>query len=378
MVVWLAVLTAASPLAAQDSMIVRSYRTIDLCTGQKRFTIAPYLGAISATDSLASFDITIGYNPATTRPTDLLTEGTLSANLDFKATMSLIEPGEIRVAGFNILRSLVGDLPVFAVAGTYDGDCGMEDTLGIPWPPEFNEEFKKRVNVFRTDTLRVVVNPQVRPDVGTSFDHDTVEIKGEGKTTEVENSILLGSTMESISFAFTLRNTDTTKVHIVGCVVENLQEPYTVSHDATQVTVSGRHFGATVPRVITTLRSVTGAEIASSSATSTLSILDSCTCIKPGLADSITVLCSNPMVSVSSSSDEHNDILVVRNNEAICQCDHEQMNEIRLYDVQYRLHRINAKSGGTSAKISFSDLPHGFYILVGQCGNRIQTLRKLK
>ena len=154
--VFLTVLTISmvvSTVTAQDTLRIQSLRSVDLCSDKKRWLLAISLGTIRFSDSLESFDITIGYDKSILRPTDVLKEGTLSSQMTNGPTLNTVVPGEMRIFGFNVARSVSGSVPLVAVSGDFLGSCADEGVLNIPYAPDFNTEFKKRFSVTMIDDI---------------------------------------------------------------------------------------------------------------------------------------------------------------------------------------------------------------------------------
>jgi hypothetical protein len=372
----LAALVAASTLTAQDTMVVRSYRTIDMCSGERRWTIAPYLGRMRSTDSLMSFDITIGYDTSVIRPTDVLTEGTLSHMLDFPAFMSLVVPGEIRVGGFNTTRAMIGDLPVVAIAGNFIGACGEFDTLSVPWPPTFNEEFEKVVTVYKTEPIVTVANERLRSDVGSSISADSITIERYDSTGTIDIDVALPSlTRSKLLLSLAIEDSTIavmTNANVRSAVVDSMHM------QGGMIKVWMTQDGDAQPRVTVTVRNAVRTPRASTRLTASTTMLDSCQCVLAGLKDTVLVVCSDPMVSVSSSVDDDNVRLRITERGASCQCDHGQTNEIAVYTVLGELVRIARSDGMDETFSSFEGLPHGSYVIMARCGENRKSVLKLK
>ncbi len=127
----LAALAAASNIAtATDTLTIRSYRVINTCSSEKRWLIDAYIGEVYSSDSLQSFDITIGYDTSLIRPTDGLSQGTLSSQMIFSDVSPFFNfriPGELRVGAFTVNRNVKGNEPLFAVAGDFLGACDDDE-----------------------------------------------------------------------------------------------------------------------------------------------------------------------------------------------------------------------------------------------------------
>jgi hypothetical protein len=183
-----AIMATGSMTAASDTLRVTSFRTVDLCSDERRWLISVSMGQMYHSDSLQSFDITIGYDTSIIRPTDGLTSGTLSEQMkfaDISPAFNFRVPGEIRVGAFTINTNVIGDKPLFAVAGDFLGDCTSNDTFSFPWPASFNEEFKGVVRYFTTDTVLPVTNARQDHSSGVWLDLDSVLINGKDSTASI-------------------------------------------------------------------------------------------------------------------------------------------------------------------------------------------------
>ena len=372
----LAVFMTASNLAAQDTMTVRSLRIVDVCSSERRWLIAPTLGRITSRDSLMSFDITIGYDSSITHPIDLLTEGTLSANLDFKPTMNLVVKGEMRIAGFNIITPMVGDKPVFAVAGNFAGNCADLDTLSIPWPPSFNSEFKRLVTVFKNEPIISIAAAKMRNDVGMWIEEDSVIILGNDSVGMVAFDVRLPG-LSNISAIATINNSDTSKaivtlIEMTGATILSTERSNGELH------VAFKQSGNAQPRIEATFRNVTTSLNEKVLITSKLSIQDSCTCVWPKLTDSVVIKTENPTVRVSSSADERNNNLLIIDQIARCYCDHGQTNSINVFNAMGQLVGSTSDQLTNETFLSMHGLPHGLYFVVSRCGKKRTVTMEMK
>jgi hypothetical protein len=296
----LAVLAAASGVTAQDTLLLRTYRTVDVCSSERRWLIAPYLGNIRSADSLASFDITIGFDTTNVRPTDVLSENTLSSGIYFPATMTLVVPGEMRVFGFNVTSNMVGDKPICAVAGNFVGSCTDSINFTFPWPPTFNEEFKKKVTVLRSEQVQVVATPKRDNLLGVKFDLDTLKIDGRDSVQSVQSQISFGAASPRTAiFRWTIL--DSTNVAIDSISVNDVV--------SSEITIGSMSASATVqfasnrnPTVELRVRNKTSQTNAMAKIVSSMQVLDTCACVTSGLADTLNVSLTNPIVSMSLQS----------------------------------------------------------------------------
>ncbi len=374
--VMLAVLAAASNVTAQDTLVLRTFRTVDVCSSERRWLIAPYLGNIRSTDSLASFDITIGFDTSVVRPTDILTENTLSFMLQFPPELNLVVPGELRAAGFNVVRNMVGDKPLFAVAGNFIGKCGDDVAFTFPWPPTFNEEFKKKITVLTSDDITVTAVPKADKTLGVTFDRDTVLINGKDSTESLTTQIKRGtSNVAKAQLNWWLSDTSEVKIDSVrleGLTIDSL------SVTAQKVTADVTFGGDNMPSAQITLWSVTASTYSTATLRGYLIIKDSCACTRSELTDTINVVLTNPIVSVSSPVDDSNDRLDVTSTSATCHCHHGQTNEINVFTIAGERVAKQFANGATLNRMSLDFLPTGPYIIVGSCGTKTFVNLNLK
>jgi hypothetical protein len=324
-----------------------------------------------------SFDITIGYDTAVTRPTDVLTEGTLSANLDYKPTLNTAVPGEMRIAGFNILRPMIGDKPIVAISGDFKGTCTSYDSLSIPWPITFNEEFKRSVTIYKLEPIVAVANAKVQANVGVFAEEDSVVIRGKDSTTVMNSRISLpGLSSVRASATYTIADTNTAVIESTSLSDANLVEIEKVNSG--KVVVHFTQLASNTPKVAIRLRSITAMESVKTNVSMNLAINDSCGCVKPGLVDEVRVICENPMVNVSSSADEDTADLLVTDQSIRCQCYHGQTNEIDVYSIGGTLVATTGSRQENETFLSIDGLPHGAYIIVGHCGLKKSVTLKMK
>lgn len=364
----LAVVLAAGTLTAEDTARIRSYRTVDVCSGEKRFTIAIDLGLIVASDSLVSFDITIGYDTLMIRPTDVLKEGTLSSQMQYGPVFTKIVPGEMRVAGFNVLRPVIGSVPLFAIAGDYLGDCGSIASFTTPWPHEFNEEFKRRFTTTVSDTIATVAVGKHRQDLGTVIAFDTLEIPGKDsvRVLDVKANVIMGSVSKYEMMLITSDSVTAIMENVTLVGVTN-QQFYRDSPQRIRVEFETDGMVDVVAQC--SIRSTTAAKVATQQVRSELKVIDSCHCVKSTSMDSVQIVSKQePVVSVASPVDARIERLIVANNIVYFQCDHGQTNVITVSDLLGRVVLTTTSSQASNPLISLEHLPAGTYIINAECG----------
>lgn len=368
----LAVFTAASTVALSlDTLKIRSYRVINTCSNEKRFLIDAYLGEIYASDSLQSFDITIGYDTSLIRPTDGLTMGTLSSQMTFSDVSPFFNfriPGEMRVGAFTIDRNVRGDQPFFAIAGEFRGSCTDSTWFDLPWEATFNEEFKRKVSLYRTDTVTAIAAATADINYG-------LFASGEPDTIPGLDSTRMVSFVRSLPEQ--LRNSSTvskialeTNNHVIIDTIF-VPQPDSIVINSSRTSVEVYDKGQTINDTMTiVLRSRSQDETATVMATTSTRSFAKCGCISPDGIDTIQITTTNePDVSVHMDSHESTGIKVrVTNSRLEIQFLHGQPSTVQMYTLQgERL--MNLTSTGEFLWVATDQLPKGPYLLsvVSEC-----------
>lgn len=363
LLVVLAVCSAASTLATQDTLYIRSYEVVDVCSNSRRWLLAVDLGRVLPSDSLVSFDITIGYDRTKLRPTDVLKEGTLSAGMSYAPFLNTVVPNEMRIAGGNIIKTVSGSEPLVAVTGDFLGGCNDIDTLGYPWPATFNSEFKKRLTVIRRDSVKAIARPRNNPQSGLLCEEDLINVNSDESTFEV---LVKGAMLESDSiphrFIFSSSNSIFSSIKCNG--VSGIVDVDTSTKDGSFI-VEGRVVDAN-PKFRLQYQIADNARTDSVSIAVVTENLSKCSCSKPTLRDTVVVRIS-PAVSVPSS-DEHIEIVQIHNDVLSIQCDHEEMKTVQIYSTYGQL--IQTADLSKSTSVSTLNLAKGSYIIRTTCGNR--------
>lgn len=363
LLVVLAVVSAASTLATEDTLYIRSYEIVDVCSNNRRWLLAVDLGKVLPSDSLVSFDITIGYDRTKLRPTDVLKEGTLSAGMSYAPFLNTVVPNEMRIAGGNIIKTVSGVEPLVAVTGDFLGGCSDIDTLGYPWPATFNSEFRKRLTVIRRDSVKAIAKPKSNPQSGIYCVEDVINVDSDKSAFDVlVKGSMLGS--DSIPYQFTFSNSNNIFSTIECSGVSGFVDIDTNTKDGDFV-VKGRVVAAN-PEFRLRYRIADNARTDSVSITVDTENLSECSCTKPALRDTVVVKI-NPTVSVPSF-DEHIEIVRIHNDVLTIQCDHEEMKTVQVFSTYGQL--IQTVSVATGVSISTSNLAKGSFIIRTTCGNR--------
>ncbi len=377
----LIVMTAFSTIKAQDTLRIQSLRTVDVCSGSKRWLISASLGTIRFSDSLESFDITIGYDRNVLRPTDVLKEGTLSSQMSNGPTMNVIVPGEMRVFGFNIARSVAGNLPLVAVAGEFIGQCDQPGVLTVPYPPDFNGEFKRRVTVFTTDNVQAVALPKPNPAVGCRFSTDSLDLAAADDRASFTINVdsFVGNSSRRV---VELRNV------IAGdsaaYKVDNVQAISNCTIDSVERTGFGTRVFVMVDTVdegnpsslLVTISRGTLTEAKSVRLVGELKNIDSCSCVNPALTDTVVIRIAPVVSTVHTSIDEHPCTVSVSNDRITGECDHQLMKSIDVFDLFGRKLREESTENSTTVCVSSDSLPSGIYFVRMQCGKN-QTVKTI-
>ena len=371
LIVVLAVLSAASTLSAQDTLWFQSYRTVDVCSNERRWLLAVNLGKVLPSDSLVSFDITIGYDRTKLRPTDVLKEGTLSAGMAYEPFLNTVVPNEMRIAGGNIIKTVYGDIPLVAVAGDFLGSCADFDSLGYPWPSTFNSEFKRKFSVVRRDSVKAIAVAKSNNKSGLRSALTTISISD----TQWAEFQVSGTSLrtDSARYRFTVKSTRP------GLSVVSDRGLKGLTNVSSSKIKDGIEILATVfesaPEMI--LRYEHGTQQRPDTAVITMSTEDltECTCEKPTLRDTMNVLI-NPTVSVASS-DEHIETIRMHNDALTIQCDHEEMKTVQIYSLQSEL-MLQTELKGFNSAVSLSNLSNGSYAVRVICGKHQHVKMILK
>jgi hypothetical protein len=373
LIVVLAVLSAASTLSAQDTLKVRSYRVVDLCQNERRWLLAVDLGKVLPSDSLVSFDITIGYDRTKLRPTDVLKEGTLSAAMSYEPFLNTAVPNEMRVAAGNIVKTVSGDVPLVAIAGDFLGSCLDVDTLGYPWPATFNSEYKKKYTVVRLDSVKATAKPRVHANKGFAFADSSITIS-ESDTSATLTIVSVGLNelgdkhyieVSSQAGVLDLSVLSVTGMKVDSIVVErSLTKLFVSSVSSTAAVTLNAHWTGT--KDLTRFAQV-------SVRTGTESL---CTCDVPALRDTITISKEYPNVSVPSF-DEHSEIIKAKPDAIMIHCDHEEMKTVQFFDVLGAL-VFQESISNRIQYVSTSALPKGAYHIRVACGHNVHVTTILK
>jgi hypothetical protein len=372
LLVVLAVFTAASTLSAQDTLKVRSYTVVDLCKNERRWLLAVDLGKILPSDSLVSFDITIGYDRTKLRPTDVLKEGTLSVGMSYEPFLNTAVTNEMRIAAGNIVKTVSGDVPLVAIAGDFLGSCTDVGELSYPWPATFNSEFKRKFTLVRFDSVKATARPRLQPNRGFAFEDSSITIKEQDSTSSVAVVSIGQSELKRKQIVVLTFDTTSVQVSVdsisglvLDSVITNRNQIRIFAKETTptaSVAISARWIGTALkPQTQITVQTVDG---------------EDCSCEVSTLRDTVRITKEYPSVSVASA-DEHIEIITASNDALSIQCDHEEMKTVQFFDVLGSLvYQENVQPG--KQYMSTSNLAKGVYHIHVACGQHHHATTILK
>lgn len=366
----LTVIVAVSTATAQDTVKIVSLRTIDVCTNDKRWLVAVSLGRINFSDSLQSFDITIGFNRDILRPTDALKEGTLAGQMSIGPLVSLTTPGEMRVSGFNTVRSVGGDLPLIGVAGEFLGTCSDIGALTLPYPIDFNGEFKRKFDVAVIESVQPVAVAKNESTKGIRF---------------LETSAAIDDTLDSTTLTAEVIG----EIRDGGMAITLSVEGEWDSLATFQPTV--RVENANLIEVRKELRSITVSLTSdpktalqpqvhydflrrSTASAGKFNVMvfsrnsDLCACFQPTIKDTALIEVKKSIVSSCKSDDDAVCTIDVHEGYIIGKCYHDRIQSIDVKDVAGRS-IITAAPVASTGFISIEDFPHGVFLATMTCGN---------
>lgn len=196
-------LTVSSlPSIAEDTLVISSERTINICSSasDRKFLIYVDLGEIYFSDSLMSFDIFLKYDTTKLVFTDMLTTGTLSAQMsDLGPVWRPKDPGGYCYAGGgSITQPAKGKQPLIAFQGLFKGHCGEETTITLD-EVSFNSEFRRRSWKSVSSTISAIVQGTSTNEIAAVFDQQLFTTRGRDsaisiplyvKTSEIPNAVV--------------------------------------------------------------------------------------------------------------------------------------------------------------------------------------------
>ena len=357
-----------STVKAQDTLQINSLRVIDVCSGEKSWLMSLSLGSINFSDSLESFDISIGYDRSIIRPTAALKEGTLAAQMSNGPILNVVVPNEMRIYGFNIARSVAGSLPLFAVTGDFLGECSSVGTLTLPFEPDFNGEFKRKFTVRRLDSI-TAINKR-KPDATSGCEFDDKAVTMSDSETEVSVGLKLikldkdSTASYRVIFSFD-RTSDSSlveidSINVLGCRVDSIS----ITSIGAEAIISAVVQDQPKVDVVVRRRSMEASGRIKLSAVVKDESL--CGCVLPTLTDTIDIEIDRPNVNVSTSTDDDACTISIRSGEVIGMCVHSGMKTLTLRDLTGReVQRI--ETGSLPVVMTTSNVSSGMYFVTLLC-----------
>lgn len=376
----LVALSATSSLtAASDTLRILSYRKIDMCSGERSWLISFSIGEVFASDSLQSFDITVGFDTSKITPTDLLISGTLADQMrfgDLSPFMTTVVPGELRVGGFTVTRNVRGDLPLVAVSGSYKGGCGDVDTFSLAYNPNsgFNAEFKGEITTFMSDSIVAISVPREDESQGPSFNEDTLLIKGKDSiglsTVIIHQTDMLGSSMID-------------SINIIDDELFEIDSIWADEIDSVHVSASGQtaqvfHSESSQNTITYTVRfrALTDERDTATSVRIKTAVTSTCGCVTPTRTGELYLRSQHTTTSiVQRDVHESTDLLITQFSEALeLQCSHGQPWKVMVVDLMGRQMALTTVYPGITSRLALSPLPTGTYIVYASNGSRAKGM----
>lgn len=374
LIILLAVITAASRwtsvAVADDTLNIRSLRSIDVCGSEKSALITIDLGEIYFSDSLMSFDITLSYDTTYLIPGTVLSNGTLSQQLSWMdgPFLNAAVPGELRIFGASIFTPAKGSLPL--VAMTVEAKrliCGITTPIGLAYPAEFNPEFKRSFGFWNGDSIRFIARQTVNPTEGFSLEMNEVLIGGKDSTVEIPIRVTTsGRNNEELTARIDFEGS--------GVIIDSANLGGTAmvtSQDKMSALLTLRGTDTLVNGSVS-LRQVT---MDSTTLTLTGSIeATACACTVPGKRQQMRVTTTTSTLTgiVETDIDDDPDITLI-NGVISMQGGHEYPVELRVYDVFGRLF-ANVTMERATATHQLRDLPPGPVFFVMTAGGRTKRM----
>lgn len=370
-IIWLLLMMIGLTVTGRsdDTLFVRSIRTIDKCSSQRSALFVLEMGQINASDSLMLFDITFGYDSNSMRPGILLKENTLGNQLNYYngPFMNLTVPSEIRLSGFTINRVAVGRLPLIAFNADVTADfCSPTSLLTMPYSPEFNEEFKKSPNVVVIDSVISVANQRSDSTKGFQFNVDSIGTDT-SRVIDVPFTIDQGLAVGS-NVRFALANNNGYK--IVNIEVDQVGTETVNIEDSTVTILIRDNVQSTTGRIVLN-RNLDTATVTITA----LVTVDSCQCIRPAKQDRLEISYTKESTT-SVDADEDVEIFHITDGRIILQHLHEHP-IATIIDILGK-HWWSSNAPVSELNLNEIDLPSGVYYVVLQTSTRTQARNFVK
>lgn len=374
LIILLAVITAASRwtsvAVADDTLNIRSLRSIDVCGSEKSALIAIDLGEIYFSDSLMSFDITLSYDTTYLIPGTVLSNGTLSQQLSWMdgPFLNAAVPGELRIFGASIFTPAKGSLPL--VAMTVEAKrliCGITTPIGLAYPAEFNPEFKRSFGLWNGDTIRFIARQTVNPDEGFALEVNEVLVGGKDSTVQFPIRVTTsGRNNEELTARIDFEGS--------GVIIDS------ATLGGTAMIISQDKLSASlILRGTDTLLngSVSLRQVTTDSITLTLTgsiEATACACTVPGKRQQVQVMTTTSTLTgiVETDIDDDPDITLI-NGMISLQGGHEYPMDLKVYDLYGRLVTSAFIENGTTT-VQVQDLPPGPVFFMLTAGGRTKRM----
>ena len=371
LIILLAVMAAASRwtsvATADDTLNIRSLRTIDVCGSEKSALLSIDLGEIYFADSLLSFDITLSYDTTYLIPGTVLSNGTLSAQLSWMdgPIMNAAIPGEMRIFGASIMTPAKGALPLVAV--TADAKrliCGVQTPITLAYPADFNPEFRRSFATWRADTVRFEARQRADNGLGITIEEERVKLDSVGSTVSIPVRITT-ATKDNQYHELIITGGNGSTFDVDSVTIQNTTLDMSADNDTIVVPLVGQD---SVMNGSIVLR-----QLVNDSTTGKLSFsirTAACACVRPARTDEILIETTEVLTSSVSGRDTDDDpAIIVANGLLQIQGDHEYPANVEVYDVYGRL-LLQALIEHRHETVRLPTLPPGPVVLVITSGGR--------
>lgn len=376
--------TASTITTAGDTLRIESLRTANLCSDDATFLLTGSIGEVFFSDSLMYFDITLRYDTSVLRPTQGFPQGTLAGQLDFGAYNPAYDfrtRGEIGISAYSISTPAKGNIPLFAIGGDFIGDCSDSDSITVPYPIDlihFNEEYKRTVTLYVSEIFEAVSIPRDRPDLGASFNTDSVTIESPDTTVQVQAE-LTTSSLERTPIILTLTKSPTNGITIDSLVLAGLVPDSVIRYGADTVKA---YFTAPDNSPLRADIALSTSHAITDDSTTLRLVLEAnekCGCIRPTKTDSMKVRTHKTPVSALSDVDEDPVTIQLMEDAIEVQGVHGQPGFLTVYGLDGAIvHRTMFNEGSNTTRIPIHDLSHGAYYVTATCGGLTLTKKLLK
>lgn len=288
-------LTVSSlPSAAADTLVIASQQTINVCSlkSDQKFLIYVNIGEIYFSDSLMSFDIFLKYDTTKLVFTNMLTTGTLAAQMsDLGPVWRPKDQGGVCYAGgASILQHARGNLPLIAFQGQFKGACG--DTTSISLDEVlFNSEFRRQYSTSVSGIVKTVARGTATDEIAAVFQQRSYIVTGKDST------ISLPLTVKTPGITNALVECTLQMVHTGEFSIDSIQplaSDTTFNMISTRRTLDTTTFVWTVkaqkPSIsfLANVRSLTNDSSKRATVNATIRIVDSCYCLVAKNTDSMS------------------------------------------------------------------------------------------